>query len=176
MNSARARALAQRVGQLSILAPAPGRLPVQNAGRVFAPLRLRLGISVRVLASGVSCATCGMSFALVPEARLDSLQLLKGGWGAPFAGRGLSSGEHLPFGSKARGADGPDSDHDLLVIVPDDARADRTRGRLAYEVLWGTGTAVDVIVWTRSQSESRRHVVASLPASVLREGKLLYAA
>lgn len=80
------------------------------------------------------------------------------------------------FGSKARGDDGPDSDYDLLVIVPDDAAADRTRGRLAYEVLWGTGTAADVVVWTRSQFESRRHVVASLPASVLREGKLLYAA
>ena len=80
------------------------------------------------------------------------------------------------FGSKARGDDGPDSDYDLLVIVPDDARLDRTRGRLAYEVLWGTGTAADVVVWTKSQFESRRHVVASLTASVLREGKLLYAA
>lgn len=80
------------------------------------------------------------------------------------------------FGSKARGDDGPDSDYDLLVIVPDDARLDRTRGRLACEVLWGTGTAADVVVWTKSQFESRRYVVASLPASVLREGKLLYAA
>lgn len=80
------------------------------------------------------------------------------------------------FGSKARGDDGPDSDYDLLVIVPSDAPADRTRARLAYEVLWGTGAAADVVVWTKSQFESRRHVVASLPASVLREGKLLYAA
>lgn len=80
------------------------------------------------------------------------------------------------FGSKARGDEGPDSDYDLLVIVPDDASTERTRGRLAYEVLWGTGVAADVVVWTKSQFESRRHVVASLPASVLREGKLLYAA
>lgn len=80
------------------------------------------------------------------------------------------------FGSKARGDDGPDSDYDLLLVVPDDAPADRTRARLAYEVLWGTGTAADVVVWTTSQFESRRHVVTSLPASVLREGQLLYAA
>ena len=43
------------------------------------------------------------------------------------------------FGSKARGDAGPDSDCDLMVIVPDDAPAERRRSRLAYEVLWGTG-------------------------------------
>lgn len=80
------------------------------------------------------------------------------------------------FGSKARGDDGPDSDYDLLVIVADDSPPDRTRARLAYEVLWGTGTAADVVVQTRSQFEGRRHVATSLPATVLREGQLLYAA
>jgi len=48
------------------------------------------------------------------------------------------------FGSKARGDAGPDSDYDLMVIVPDDAPAERRRSRLAYEVLWGTGAAVPV--------------------------------
>ena len=80
------------------------------------------------------------------------------------------------FGSKARGDDGPDSDYDLMLLVPDDAPADLTRARLAYQVLWGTGTAADVGVWKTSQFESRLHVRSSLPASVLREGKLLYAA
>jgi hypothetical protein len=37
------------------------------------------------------------------------------------------------FGSKARGDAGPDSDYDLMVIVPDDAPAERRRSRLA---LW----------------------------------------
>lgn len=37
------------------------------------------------------------------------------------------------FGSKARGDYGPDSDFDLLVIVPNDAPEDRKRSRLAYE-------------------------------------------
>ena len=80
------------------------------------------------------------------------------------------------FGSKARGDDGPDSDFDLLVIVPDDAPADRKRSRLAYEVLRGTGVAADVLVWTRERFESRLHLRASLPATVLREGRLLHAA
>ena len=80
------------------------------------------------------------------------------------------------FGSKARGDYGPDSDFDLLVVVPDSAPENRQRSRLAYERLWGTGTAADVLVWTRKRFESRAHLRASLPATVLREGKLLYAA
>ncbi|MBI4409199.1 MAG: nucleotidyltransferase domain-containing protein [Gemmatimonadetes bacterium] len=80
------------------------------------------------------------------------------------------------FGSYARGDAGPDSDYDLLLVVPDDAPPERRRARLAYEVLWGTGTAADVLVWTRARFDARAHVVTSLPATVLREGKLLHAA
>ena len=80
------------------------------------------------------------------------------------------------FGSKARGDYGPDSDFDLLVVVPNDAPADQKRSRLAYEQLWGTGTAADVLVWTRGRFESRAHLRASLPGTILREGRLLYAA
>jgi uncharacterized protein len=79
------------------------------------------------------------------------------------------------FGSKARGDEGPDSDYDLLIVVADDTPADRRRSRLAYERLWGTGAATDVVVCTEQYFESRLHVVASLPATVMREGKLLYA-
>ena len=80
------------------------------------------------------------------------------------------------FGPKARGDDGPDSDYDLLVVVPDDAPPERRRSRLAYERLWGTGTAADVLVWTVGAFESRLHLNASLPTTVVDEGKLLYAA
>ena len=80
------------------------------------------------------------------------------------------------FGSKARGDNGPDSDFDLMVVVPDSAPNDRKRSRLAYEVLRGTGTAADVLVYTRGAFESRLHLAASLPATVLREGRLVHAA
>ena len=80
------------------------------------------------------------------------------------------------FGSHARGDAGPDSDFDLLVIVPDDAEPSRRRSRLAYEVLRGTGVAADVVVWTRGYFERRRAVPASLPAVVEREGRLLHVA
>jgi len=64
----------------------------------------------------------------------------------------------------------------LMVVVPEDAPPERRRSRLAYEVLWGTGTAADVLVWTRQQFEDRLHVRASLPATVMREGRVVYAA
>lgn len=80
------------------------------------------------------------------------------------------------FGSTARGGAGPDSDYDLLLVVPDDSEPERTRSRLAYEVLRGTGVAADVLVWTRTRFDSRSRVVTSLPATVLREGRLVHAA
>jgi len=80
------------------------------------------------------------------------------------------------FGSRARGDAGPDSDYDLLVIVPDLASPERKRSRLAYEALRGTGTAADVLVWTQSAFDRQIHLRASLPATVLAEGRLLYAA
>jgi predicted nucleotidyltransferase len=80
------------------------------------------------------------------------------------------------FGSVARGDAGPDSDYDLLVIVPDEASSVRQDSDLAYRALRGTGIAADVLVWPRTRFEDRKHVVASLPATVVREGRLLHAA
>jgi predicted nucleotidyltransferase len=80
------------------------------------------------------------------------------------------------FGSVARGDAGPDSDYDLLVVVPDDASGERLRSRLAYESLRGTGAAADVLVCTTSYFEDRRPLEASLPGTVLREGRLLHGA
>ena len=80
------------------------------------------------------------------------------------------------FGSKARGDYGPDSDFDLLVVVPDSAPDERKRSKLAYQALRGTGTAADILVWTEERFDSRLHLAASLPATVVREGRLLHAA
>jgi predicted nucleotidyltransferase len=78
------------------------------------------------------------------------------------------------FGSSARGEAGPDSDYDLMLVVPDDAPPERKRAKLAYDCLWGTGTAADVMVWSAGRFARRSSVVTSLPATVLREGRLLY--
>jgi len=78
------------------------------------------------------------------------------------------------FGSVARGDANPDSDYDLLVVVPDHASPERLRSRLGYDALHGTGTAADVLVCTRSYFEDRRCLKASLPGTVLRKGQLLH--
>ena len=79
------------------------------------------------------------------------------------------------FGSTARGESGPDSDYDLMVVVPDSTPvALRDSGR-AYKAIWRLGVATDVLVWTRSDFEERLPLKASLPSTIAREGKLLYA-
>jgi len=80
------------------------------------------------------------------------------------------------FGSKARGEGGPDSDYDLMVVVPDEAPPEQRRSRLAYQVLRGTGTAADVLVWTRQAFDARLHLKVSLPYTIVSEGRLLYRA
>ena len=80
------------------------------------------------------------------------------------------------FGSTARGDAGPDSDYDLMIIVREDAPLQLRSEDLAYRVLRGTGTAADVLVWTRNNFDRQLHLKASLPSTVIREGKLLYGA
>jgi predicted nucleotidyltransferase len=80
------------------------------------------------------------------------------------------------FGSAARGDAGLDSDYDVLVVVPDDLPASRRDERLGYAALVGTGTSVDVLVYRASEFYGRLPLRASLPATVVREGTLLYAA
>jgi len=79
------------------------------------------------------------------------------------------------FGSKARGEAGPDSDYDLLVIVRASDLPGHRRDQIAYRALRGVAAAKDVLVWTRDEFDSRVQVVCSLPATVVREGRLLYA-
>lgn len=78
------------------------------------------------------------------------------------------------FGSKARGDEGPDSDYDLMVVVPDNSPPEKRESQTAYRALRGTKTAADVLVWTKTMFDSRLHLIASLPAAIVSEGKLLY--
>ena len=71
------------------------------------------------------------------------------------------------FGSRARGEGGPDSDYDVMVVVPDDAAPSRRQSRLAYERLWGSGIAAAVLVWTRAL---RRPVAGRLTSHRTRPG------
>src|SRR5713101_5568461 len=70
------------------------------------------------------------------------------------------------FGSAARGDDGPDSDLDFCVVVPDEAPDDLIRSGEIYSVLRSMGYPKDVVPWRRGDFDARAaHVRASLPAT-----------
>jgi len=80
------------------------------------------------------------------------------------------------FGSVARGDDGPDSDLDFCVVVPDDTPKEKM-GPEIHTALWrwGVFAAADIVRIKASDFELRaEHVPSSLPAAVVREGQLLY--
>ena len=80
------------------------------------------------------------------------------------------------FGSAARGEATVDSDYDLMVIVPNDTPPEMRDSGRAYQALWGIGTSGDILVWRRGRFDEQLHLRASLPSTILREGKLVYAA
>jgi predicted nucleotidyltransferase len=80
------------------------------------------------------------------------------------------------FGSHARGDAGVDSDYDLMVVVPYASEPAYRLAQKAHTLVWDVGTAADILVWGRDAFESRLHLKASLPATVVREGRILYVA
>jgi len=80
------------------------------------------------------------------------------------------------FGSAARGDGGPDSDYDLLVVVPTSDEPGYRRMQRAQEALWGIWAAADVFVLTREEFARQQTVATSLASAALAEGRVLYAA
>ncbi|MGO9261915.1 MAG: nucleotidyltransferase domain-containing protein [Bryobacteraceae bacterium] len=79
------------------------------------------------------------------------------------------------FGSEARGESGPDSDLDFCVVLPDDAPPSLYKAAGVHRNLWGLRAAVDVVRIARGDFDLRAaHVLSSLPATVVREGRILY--
>jgi predicted nucleotidyltransferase len=79
------------------------------------------------------------------------------------------------FGSAARKDYRPGSDLDFCVVVRDDAPEELLRSGAIYRTLHGTGYAAEVVPWRRSDFDARAaHVLTSLPATILREGRLIY--
>jgi predicted nucleotidyltransferase len=79
------------------------------------------------------------------------------------------------FGSAARGAAGPDSDLDLLVVK----RGVPHRRRLAQQIysrLVGVEVPVDVLVVTPEDVEAFRDKVGTIIGPALREGREVYVA
>jgi len=78
------------------------------------------------------------------------------------------------FGSHARGEAGPDSDVDLLVIMP----VEGSRREKAIEIgvaLHDIRVPKDIIVTTPEDFEWRKETVGTIERPAAREGKVLYA-
>lgn len=78
------------------------------------------------------------------------------------------------FGSAARGEMGPNSDLDLLVVVPEPADLNHITTRV-YEALRGCGAPVDAVIVSNIDVERYRHSHAMVIKPALREGRVLYA-
>lgn len=79
------------------------------------------------------------------------------------------------FGSTARGENGPDSDVDLLVVMPEGTQRRATAQRL-YREISGVGIPFDIIVATPTDLERHRDNIGLVYRSALREGREVYAA
>ena len=80
------------------------------------------------------------------------------------------------YGSCSRGTMGPDSDIDLLVVVPESDLSFFERGAVAYRALRRIGVPIDVQVYTRAEFETRAALPVSFERTVRAEGRVLYAA
>jgi predicted nucleotidyltransferase len=79
------------------------------------------------------------------------------------------------FGSAARRDIGPDSDIDLLVIMPEGTQRRATAQKL-YREISGVGIPFDVLVATPSDILKHKDNIGLIYRSALREGREVYAA
>ncbi|MBI2899894.1 MAG: nucleotidyltransferase domain-containing protein [Planctomycetes bacterium] len=78
------------------------------------------------------------------------------------------------FGSRARAEAGPDSDVDLLVVMP----VQGSRREKAVQIgaaLCGFRVPKDIVVTTPEEFEWRKGVVGTIERPAAREGRVLYA-
>ncbi len=81
----------------------------------------------------------------------------------------------IVFGSAARGEAEPDSDLDMLVVMPEGTQRRQTAQRL-YRNIRGIGMPFDILVATPGDLEEHKDNVGLIYHTILREGKEVYAA
>ena len=78
------------------------------------------------------------------------------------------------FGSAAQGSPGPDSDIDVLVVMPEGTHRRKTAQQLYRDVI-GLGVPFDVLVATPADLERHKDNVGLIYRTILLEGQVVYA-
>ena len=79
------------------------------------------------------------------------------------------------FGSAARGTTGPDSDLDILVVMPDGSHRRKT-AQILYKSVQRHGMPIDFVVATEADLILHKDDFWTVICPALREGRVLYAA
>jgi predicted nucleotidyltransferase len=78
------------------------------------------------------------------------------------------------FGSRTEGRARPDSDYDLLAVLPDNAPAEALDLLKAWELTCGLGIAADLVPCTRSDFEEEKDEVGTLARAAYHRGRRIY--
>jgi len=91
--------------------------------------------------------------------------------------RAIPGSEVRLFGSRARGRSRPDSDIDLLITAPDHWLEQHHRFEV-LNALWDqlsqADVSLDLLLYSHSECEARRHWRSHVIGRAYREGKLLH--
>jgi predicted nucleotidyltransferase len=77
------------------------------------------------------------------------------------------------FGSRAAGTAGPDSDVDLLVVMPVDGSR-RKKVVAMYGLLAGMGVAKDIVIATPEEVDRYRDISGSIIHPAVHDGEVVY--
>jgi uncharacterized protein len=78
------------------------------------------------------------------------------------------------FGSRAEDRARPNSDYDLLAVLPDDTPEEELDPVKAWSIVRDMGVPVDVVPCTRSEFEEEKHEIDTLARAAFLRGVRLY--
>ncbi|MEP7123235.1 MAG: nucleotidyltransferase domain-containing protein [Byssovorax sp.] len=78
------------------------------------------------------------------------------------------------FGSRAEGRARPDSDYDLLVVMPDESPATHLDIISAWSLVRGLDVPADIVPCTRAEFEEEKHEIDSLARAAFLRGRRIY--
>jgi predicted nucleotidyltransferase len=78
------------------------------------------------------------------------------------------------FGSRAEGRARPDSDDDLLAVLPDDAPKSALDLLKAWELTCGLGIPADLVPYRRSDFEEEKDDVGTLARAAYHRGRRIH--